>query len=92
MVSAVNDTNPLGSDLLLSFAVRSQAWDGTGRLRDDCREGREALPHDDDQEQAPDQGQAQKAQHSAQVLHGKVSFFLVFFPSVSDFIENQECD
>lgn len=59
---------------------RSQTGNGAGRLRDDCREGREALSHDDDQEPAPDQGSTQEAEHRAQVFHGKVSFFVPAFP------------
>lgn len=53
---------------------RPEAGDGEGCVRDDRREGREALPHDDEQEPPHDQGPAQEAQHRAQVLHGKVSF------------------
>lgn len=82
-------TNPLGSDLFSSFVRRSQTGNGTGRLCDDCREGGKALPHDDDQESAPDQGSTQEAQHCAQVLHGKVSFFA---SSVPGFFSFQECD
>lgn len=82
-------TNPLGSDLFSSFFRRSQTGNGAGRLRDDRREGREALPHDDDQESAPDQGSTQEAQHCAQVLHGKVSFFALLAPV---FFRFQECD
>lgn len=59
--------------LLSLISGSSQAGDGAGRLRDDRREGREALPHDDDQEPALDQRQTPEAQHRAQVLHGKVS-------------------
>lgn len=50
----VRVTNPLGSDLFFSFVGRSQTGNGAGCLCDDCREGGEALPHDDDQESAPD--------------------------------------
>lgn len=35
---------------------RSETGNGARCLCDDCREGREALPHDDDQESAPDKG------------------------------------
>lgn len=81
-------TNPLGSDGFFSFVCRSQTGDGAGRLRDDRREGGEALPHDDDQESVPDQGSTQEAQHCAQVLHGKVSFFA---SSVPGFFRFPEC-
>lgn len=47
-------TNAVGSDLFSSFVCRSQIGNGAGCLCDDRREGREALPHDDDQESAPD--------------------------------------
>lgn len=50
----VRVTNPLGSDWFFSFVGRSQTGNGAGCLCDDCREGGEALPHDDDQESAPD--------------------------------------
>lgn len=65
-------------DLTCAFLLfcRSQTGNGAGCLCDDCREGGEALPHDDDQESAPDQGQTQETKHCAQVLHGKVSFLL----------------
>lgn len=52
---------------------RSEAGNGAGCLCDDRREGRETLPHDDDQEPPPDQGPAPEAEHRSQVLHGKVS-------------------
>lgn len=68
-------------DLLSSSDTRPQAGHGARRLRDDRREGREALPHDDDQEPPLDQGSAQEAEHRAQVLHGKVSNRPLAFPT-----------
>lgn len=66
-----------------SFDGRPQTGNGAGRLRDDRGERGEALPHDDDQEPPPDQGQAQEAQHCAQVLHGKVSYLYLVSISIS---------
>lgn len=61
------------SPVLTVPLCRPEAGHGAGRLRHDCGEGREALPHDDEQEGEPDQGPQEKAEHRPQVLPWQVS-------------------
>lgn len=52
---------------------RSETGNGEGCIRHDCRERREAVSQDDEQESEPYQRQEEKIKHCSQVLSWQVS-------------------